>query len=1048
MKIQYISVRAALLIIFYLIVMSSLSIQAAGMVQHEIEEDPIIVGYSQLDVAKKDSSNHMRGYLFDYLEELRMYQKVHFQYIEADYKTQIEMLQNHEIDLMFYVDENTATENGFVKSSSPIAQSLGLLYTLEDTPIYANDYVNLNNIEVGYLSSQKITQSFKDYQTEHNFTTKLQDYSTMEDMHMALERGEIDACITDGNYKDANYKIIGMFETPVLYAVSYEGNPYFNDIDNLMKEMNFKWPQIVDKLQTTYFGTRGVISLTREEQELIDQSDSIIIQFNGSRKPFVYEEDGKVVGIYRDILDALAQELGIKFEYKMSEEAETDTDGAANQEVDFVLGNPDFVSQDQLAQCSEYFIKGSYMLVVPKNANVSAPYNMKIGLSNFLKSSESEFKAYFPDSQFTYYDTTEEAFSAVTKGEVDATLVTEIRGHYLLHSPFYSDLMLSDAIEIPSGIALMAWNVSAKEYLPIFDKGIETLNNENAFDLIVANYEAKPYEMSTKEIFFKYLAVVLGILFGAVLLIVLYVQAQRRNAQLVLANERALVATKAKSEFLANMSHELRTPLNAVIGLSSLLKDSIDEPKVAKKYVYKIDQSSKILLTIINDILDISAMASGKIIIAHEEFCIKDAIYKIVSTYHKECVYKNISCDIVTENMEEEYLIGDSYRIQQVITNLISNALKFTNEGGEIKMCLSEESIANAKVMLNIEIADTGIGMEKEQLEQIFHSSQEVDSNKGGLGLKICMNLVHLMGGIITGESTIGEGSVFRVHLPLDVSPMRKIGYSRALKDLKVLIVDDQIETCKYIASILSKWKVQCEYTTNSLKALDLAKTQIGNGQKYNLYIIDMNMPIMDGLELSKELKKDSYNNVSIMMITGYNVEEIKEKDAENLIQYILRKPIFPSELFNALLELLQLDNKKNNSMIGSIELIGMKILLTEDNSINQLIARRILERRGAKITIANNGQIAVDLIGEGQQFDLILMDIQMPILDGYQATRAIRQMDNLYAKEIPIFAMTANTFQADIDKAYEVGMNGYIGKPIEPDQLIQTLSEVYKREG
>lgn len=516
-----------------------------------------------------------------------------------------------------------------------------------------------------------------------------------------------------------------------------------------------------------------------------------------------------------------------------------------------------------------------------------------------------------------------------------------------------------------------------------------------------------------------------------------------------LMSEKAKIVSETKSRFLANMSHEMRTPLNGIIGFTYLLKNSLDDPASIQSYVDKIDQSSHILLSIINDVLDISAIEAGKLKLADCAFSIKECIYSVTNLFYQQCKTKNIEYESYVEQLEYENLMGDSYRIRQILLNLLSNAVKFTEKGGRIKTTVTEEVLDGEKVALHLTVSDTGCGMSEEFQRRVFgefeQENEETVREHGGsgLGLSIVKNLVSMMHGKINLHSKLGEGTTFEIILPLEAVKTETIHDIPDMNDLDILTVDDDEDACRYICSIAHKWGVKCEYILDPTEAVEKVKERIKDHHEYNVFILDMKMPGMDGVELSRKLHEIVSDDAVIMILSGYDFDEYRQEAKAAGVSGFLQKPVFPSELFDAIV-----DCKKNDGVkirvedtADSDQLKNIHILLAEDNEINQQVAKTILEHSGAVVSVADNGQQAVNLAAnKKEKFDLILMDIRMPVKDGYQAAKEIRALNTPYTDRIPIIALTANSFQTDIEKSKAAGMNGHIGKPIDPAKLIQII--------
>ena len=567
-----------------------------------------------------------------------------------------------------------------------------------------------------------------------------------------------------------------------------------------------------------------------------------------------------------------------------------------------------------------------------------------------------------------------------------------------------------------------------------------------------------------------YNAIILGLAFvlSALLLIFLLIvvrnlkKEQRLNGALKKAKKEANKANLAKSEFLANMSHELRTPLNGVIGLSTLLEDSIDNKALSLDYIEKIQDSSGVLLGLINDILDMSAIESGKLKIANATFNIKALTYLITNMYYAQCREKGIQFEVRIKELAHEELIGDSFRIKQILLNLLSNAVKFTQAEGTIVLTIEESAIDDQKVMLKLSLQDTGCGMSEDLQKRLFGKFEQgtpetVQATGGsGLGLAISKALIEKMSGDIKVKSKQDEGTTFTVTVPLKINTKIKKEISLEYQDLKVLIVDDDQSTCSYVSKIFQSWKIENDYSTNAKQALALMESALKTEKPYNLFILDLKMPDLNGFEMAKILRETIEEKARIIMISGYDLNEYKARLGQTKIDafLFLQKPIFKSELFDTIMQLESLDTLKQDVQLeektiekaSQKDINGLKILIAEDNEINRLVAEQLVRKRGGDVDSVENGQEAVDVIqAEAKHYDVILMDIRMPIMDGLEAAKEIRALDSAYAKNIPIYALTANTFKKDVNQSLKAGMNGHLGKPIDVEQLLVLLKEVQR---
>lgn len=1010
------------------------------------------VGYSDSDISYKDSEGLKKGYLFDYLKALERYGKFKYKFVKGNKLELKNLLKEKKIDLIFYVNKEEAKKEKLVLTSMPVSNAPGILCVLDTSKIFYEDFTSFNGLKIGFLEGSTIMNSFENYAKENNFIAQKTMFSNIKELKKALVDKKIDACALRMGILNTNYKLIGKLGFSVEYIASYSNNEIINKVDLAMRELAYYEPKLQTRLFKNYIAQHTELLINKAEKKLVEKSSPLVVAIRTDKRPLMYQKNGVPDGILFRMLEKIAEISGLNIKYKIYSENVLAKEIIRDKDVDFVILNNLVQTPEKIKESSESFYDDAFISVLKEGREINPNVKVEVGIIKYHKNNKDVFKKLWPRANFIYYDNLESVLKAVKEEKVKVGILTRLRGRYKLQSPYFDELVLANSEEKRCGFILLPTNENSKKYLSVIGKAIIVLKESGDYKTILANLNAEPYELSWREFIYKfYVPISLGILI-IILLVLLYARTKRQNIRLGYASVRAKAATVAKSEFLANMSHELRTPLNAIIGLNYLLKGSLTEPKVAKDYVDKIDQSSKILLSVINDILDISAIERGKLNLSKLAFNVKESVYSITALYYQQCKNKGIKYESRADNIKYEVLIGDSYRIRQIVLNLLSNAIKFTEPGGTILFNLIETELNDKKILLTIEISDTGIGMSEDLQKRLFGKFEQEDATTArmhggsGLGLSICKSLVELMKGEIFVKSEIGKGSKFTVKIPLERVNTPNLKTSLDLSKLEVLIVDDNKASCEYITSILKSWKIESEYSTNSIKALEMVKKRIVEGNEYNLFILDLKMPEMNGVELVRNLRAIINEDALIIIISGYDISEFKIEAQNSGVECFLQKPVFPSELFNTLISRLESKDKLISVDNKNIEtnLKGMKILLVEDDAINQLIVKRLLKMSGALITVVDNGEKAVKIVENAKtKFDLILMDIQMPIMDGYTATRNIRKLNSNYAKFIPIYALSANSFQKDIDESMASGMNGHISKPIEPEVLLGILSRV-----
>lgn len=533
-------------------------------------------------------------------------------------------------------------------------------------------------------------------------------------------------------------------------------------------------------------------------------------------------------------------------------------------------------------------------------------------------------------------------------------------------------------------------------------------------------------------------------------------QEVRRQDLLKDALSQAEHASRAKTTFLSNMSHDIRTPMNAIIGFTSIAASHLDNRDRVQDCLEKIMSSSNHLLSLINDILDMSRIERGKITIQEKECNLSERIHNLVHMIRPQMSAKRLEFFVDTIDVQDEELIFDPLRLDQVLINILSNAVKFTPLGGMVSFTIRQSSSEKPGYgHYEFIVKDTGIGMSEEFLKHIFdpferENTSTISGIEGtGLGMSITKNTVDLMGGRIRIESKPAKGSTFFVEFDFkrqDVA--RKKEQIRELQGLRALVVDDDFNICDSVTKMLSQIGMRSEWTTSGREAVFRAQKAHNDGDSFHSYIIDWLMPQMDGIETVRRIRKVIGNEAPIIILTAYDWTEIEDEALAAGVTAFCNKPLFMSDLRNILIETNHSCHKKTASKEEmKKKFYNNRVLVVDDNELNREIVTEILENNGFQIEAAADGSIAVEMIKNSEEnyFDLVLMDIQMPIMDGYEASRAIRYLPRQDVADLPIIAMTANAFDEDKEKALENGMNAHITKPLDIKVLLETLEKILR---
>ena len=515
-------------------------------------------------------------------------------------------------------------------------------------------------------------------------------------------------------------------------------------------------------------------------------------------------------------------------------------------------------------------------------------------------------------------------------------------------------------------------------------------------------------------------------------------------------------ANIAKTAFLSNMSHEIRTPMNAIIGLDNIAINDPETPAKTREYLEKIGSSADHLLNLINDILDMTRIESGRMILKNEEFSFSKLLEAVNTIFSSQCSDKGLDYQCHINGEVDDYYIGDNMKLRQVLINILGNAVKFTPTGGKVEFQVERKTSYEGKSALQFTISDTGIGMSEEYLPHIYETfSQENVSTtskygSSGLGLAITKNIVELMNGNIQVESTKGKGTTFIVTITLQNAP-HDDSENRDVEihpgDLTVLVIDDDPVACEHALLVLQKAGIAAEIAASGAEAVEMVKLRHARRTPYNLILVDWQMPEMDGIETTRQIRTITGDESAIIILTAYKWDDILDEAVQAGVDSFIPKPLFAAAVLEEFRSTLQRKKITMKKKVNKADLTGRRILLAEDIDINAEIMVMILEARNMQVDHAENGRITLEKFSSSPEgyYDAILMDMRMPEMDGLEATRRIRALKRADAQSVPIIALTANAFDEDVQRSLQAGLNAHLSKPVQPDALYETLESFIK---
>jgi signal transduction histidine kinase/DNA-binding response OmpR family regulator len=798
-----------------------------------------------------------------------------------------------------------------------------------------------------------------------------------------------------------------------------------------------------------YLKNKLITQFTGEEREYIQNSRIVPVAADPGEYPgsFYDKHEKEWKGIFFDLLNEITLLTGLKFERVNDEYATwpvilkmlTDGQALIVPELIRTKEREGLFLWPSVSQMTDYYAlisKSDY-----PNIQIEDIIHYKIGLTRNT-SNTAIFRRWFPNQPGTVeYQSIEDAFDALQRGEIDLLMASQIRLLYLTHYMEFPDykanLVFEQPVDIKFGInrdEAVLCSIIDKTLKMIDTNGITDQWMHKTYEYRVKLVEAqRPWLIGSSALFLSALALVAF----------LFVRNRRAGRLLELQSKEVLAASEAKGIFLATMSHEIRTPLNAIIGMTAIGKKSADM-EIKNYTLEKIGDASTHLLGVINDILDMSKIEANKLELYPVEFNFERMLQKVITVINFRMAEKRQKFTVNIDEKTPRLLVCDDQRLAQVITNLLSNAVKFTPQEGEICLNVSLLGRKDGVCELRIEVADSGIGISPEQQKKLFSAFGQAESGISrefggtGLGLAISKRIVNLMDGNIWIESEIGKGSrfIFTIIVPYgEENPRSQLAPGVTWEDLRVLAVDDSSFMCQYISGIFDQLGIHCEITEDGREACRIIEERGG----FDIYFIDWRMPGMDGLELTKWIKSNGMRG-KVILFSSAEMEEIREASLQSGADKCLIKPFLSSTIIDCLNECFGISGEQESRGHDNL-FTGKTLLIVEDIEINREILLSLLEHTGINTDCAENGEEAVAIIKAApEKYDAVLMDMQMPVMDGLEATRRIRAMSAPQCKKIPIIAMTANVFKDDIENCLAAGMNDHIGKPINIDEMFEKL--------
>ncbi len=1027
-----------------------------------------------------DEDGNACGYNIDYLNKIAEITHWKVEYVQCNnWFDGLQMLESGEIDLIAPAQRTDDLYSRFSYGACQMGIECAALYMLSDRDdIEYEDFDAMDNATFGAVKDSTFYKVFlNSYSVDNGIDNpSIHIYDNMTALIDGLRNKEVDIAITNIMFAADDFKLVGNYHIMPVYYISQKGN------DELLDELNDAMTQIMigdanfqTDLLGQYFPIYNNSQYTAAEKEYIASAPVIKIGYVEGTEPVSYTDDnGEFAGITRDILDMVAIKSGLQFEYVKLPVNNVDQSYLSDNGIYVVSGveyNKENTTMKYMKMSMPYLSTNS--VLVSKNViDITSDTEAVLAVCTGSTSLERAVLDEYPKLQIKNYDSVEKCFQAVASGDADMLMQSRYVAEQFLYKPKYEEYKIIPILSLSDGQCIAAMNmmddsemngiINDTRFISIIDKSINQITEKELDSIIISNTTHHAYRYTIGDFLYKYwLLMALTAVIIALMAVFLIRNGRQtavishKNVQLEKAVAAAEKANGAKGQFLAQMSHEIRTPMNAIIGLTTIARNDINNPEKMNDYLSKIDGSSKLLLGIINDVLDMSAIESNKLKLDHSEFDFKQTLSTLTNVFYQQAKQKNIDFQVRMTAVTEETLIGDQLRVNQILMNLLSNAIKFTPAGGEVSLLIVQTNKQADKVHIRFSVADTGCGMSEEMQNRLFKPFEQESATTArkhggsGLGLSIAKNLVEMMGGNIGVKSKKDEGTVFTVDLPFGFPSDRSTTAPSDFKDIRTIVIDDDKESCDYTTILLDRLGVRNNAVTSGEKALELLGEAEDEGDSYKLCIVDWKMPDMDGIEVTENIRNIFGRDTIVIIMSAYDVNEVEADGIKAGADYFIPKPLFQSSVFNILMRITHGDYvriEESPQAASDYDFKGHRVLVAEDVALNMEIAVKLLNLVGVEAECAEDGAIAVKLFekhGPGY-YDAILMDINMPVMDGYEATHAIRSSLQSDAKTIPIYAMTANAFLDDVTAAMNAGMNGHIAKPIETEILYKTLDGVF----
>ena len=1037
-----------------------------------------------------EDNQPISGYAYEYIQTVAVYAGWEVEYVSCEnFADSIKKLLSGEVDLAYDISYTEERAEKILFPNEPMGTEYYFLYTsAENKSIAPGNRAAMDGKTVGVTSGTMMIDLLREWCMRNDVQFKILEYKNISDKEAALYAGKIDFDLEISMLAKHNLSAVEKIGSSTYYLAANKGRPdLIDDMNSALDKVLTNDLNYFTRIQDQYFAETTLSrNLTVEEKSWLADHKVLRVGYFNNYLPFsTKDKNGNPVGAgieaVREIVKKLKLEDRLQVEFICYNDQVAGYRAVESGEVDLMF--PAYISSS--VKRDYRIIGGKVLSTLTSDIAYLEEFGngggKRIGVNKHNLMQYYYCKDCYPQSEIVFYNGIRGCLDGLLNRTSDATFLNSFRTEALLKPIKYRSIRAERAGN--SFKFRMAFAENNIGLMLLMDRGLTMLDHDfisgASYSFVGRMNSYTVMDFLREHILAVILTVAILVALSAALFgywhrnrelaginrelkeysetiekqkrqeTELRKQLEKNQNELEGALQMAQAANRAKTTFLSNMSHDIRTPMNAIIGFTGLAASHSDEPERVRDCLATIASSSEHLLSLINDVLEMSRIESGKITLNEKVESLADILHSLRDIVLADIQAKQHNFFIDTVDVRHESVYCDKMRLNRVLLNLVSNAIKYTRPGGTISLRVIEKAAGAGRSTFEFRCKDNGIGMSEEYLKTIFEpftreENSTVSGIQGtGLGMAITRNIVEMMGGSISVASHKGEGTEFIVAVDFRTADGQASDpVIPELKGLRSLVVDDDVNACQSIADMLREIGMRSEWCVSGKEAVIRTEESLRHGDRFKVYIVDWLMPDMNGIETVRRIRKVVGEDASIIILTAYDWVDIEKEAREAGVTGFISKPLFPSELQRELRQFCGTPTPgRPDSREPALSFQGKKILMVDDSKLNLKIGVLLLQEQGMVVDTASNGQIAVDMIREKgvDAYDFVLMDIQMPVMGGYEATAAIRKLPN--GDRLKIIAFSANAFEEDREKSLQAGMDGHIAKPLKINDLLNELN-------